>query len=73
LVPDPSPFEVAFAIAKLKRHKSPGGDEIPAELIQAGGQIRVLINSVRYTEELADQWKEPIILPIYKKGAKTYQ
>jgi hypothetical protein len=37
LVPDPSPFEVA--IAKLKRYKSPGSDQIPAELIQAGGDI----------------------------------
>jgi hypothetical protein len=29
-VPDPSIFEVEIAIAKLKRHKSPGSDEIPA-------------------------------------------
>jgi hypothetical protein len=35
LVPDPSPFEVA----KLKRYKSPGSDQIPAKLIQAGGEI----------------------------------
>jgi hypothetical protein len=34
-----SPFEVEIAIAKLKRYKSPGSDEIPAELIQAGGEI----------------------------------
>jgi hypothetical protein len=27
------------SIAKLKRFKSPGSDEIPAELIQAGGEI----------------------------------
>jgi hypothetical protein len=39
VVPDPSPFEVEIAIANLKRHKSPGSDEIPAELIQAGGEI----------------------------------
>jgi hypothetical protein len=42
LVPDPSPFEVLIAIAKLKRYKSPGSDQIPAELIQAGGEILVL-------------------------------
>jgi hypothetical protein len=36
---DPSPFEVEIAIAKLKRYKSPGCDEILAELIQAGGEI----------------------------------
>jgi hypothetical protein len=39
LVPDPSPFEVEIAIENLKRYKSPGSDGIPAELIQAGGEI----------------------------------
>jgi hypothetical protein len=38
LVPDYSPFEVEIAIAKLKSYKSPGSDQIPAELIQAGGE-----------------------------------
>jgi len=35
VVPDPSAFEVEMAIEKLKRHKSPGTDQIPAELIKA--------------------------------------
>jgi hypothetical protein len=39
LVPDPIPFEVKIAIAKLKRYKSPGSDQILVELIQAGGEI----------------------------------
>jgi hypothetical protein len=39
LVPDPSPFEVEIAITKLKRYKSPGSDQIPAELIQAASKI----------------------------------
>jgi len=34
LVPEPSAFE--FAIGKLKSHKSPGIDQILAELIKAG-------------------------------------
>jgi hypothetical protein len=38
LVLEPSPFEVEIAIAKLKEYKSPGSDQIPAELIQAGGE-----------------------------------
>jgi hypothetical protein len=38
LVPDPSSFEVEIAIANLKKYKSPGSDQIPAELIQAGGE-----------------------------------
>jgi hypothetical protein len=33
LAPDPSPFEVEIVIAKLKRLKSPGSVQIPAELI----------------------------------------
>jgi hypothetical protein len=38
LVSDPSAFEVEMAIEKLKRHKSPGIDQIQAELIKAGGR-----------------------------------
>jgi hypothetical protein len=33
-VPEPSASEVELATEKLKRHKSPGTDHIPAELIQ---------------------------------------
>jgi hypothetical protein len=33
LVPGPSRVEAEIAIAKLKRHKSPGSNEIAAELI----------------------------------------
>ena len=36
VVPEPSVFEVKVAIEKLKGHKSPGIDQIPAELIKAG-------------------------------------
>ena len=38
LVPEPSASEVELAIDKLKSHKSSGIDEIPAELIKAGGR-----------------------------------
>jgi len=34
LVLEPSALEVVLAIEKLKRHKSPGIDQIPAELIK---------------------------------------
>jgi hypothetical protein len=37
LVSGPSRLEVEIAIAKLKKYKLTGSDEIPAELIQAGG------------------------------------
>jgi len=42
LVAEPSAFEVEMAIEKLKRHKSPCMDQIPAELIKAGGKITAL-------------------------------
>jgi hypothetical protein len=64
------------ATEKLKRHKSPGIDQIPTELTKAGGrticsEIHKLINSVWNKEELPEQWKESISVPIYKKGDKT--
>jgi hypothetical protein len=38
LVPEPSVLEVELDIEKLKTHKSPGIDQITAELIKAGGR-----------------------------------
>jgi hypothetical protein len=62
-VPEPSTSEVEVAIGKLKRHKFPGVDQIPAELIQAGGEtlrseIHNLIKLISNKEELPHQWKE---------------
>jgi hypothetical protein len=50
--------------------------QILAELIQAGGEtlrpdIRKLLNSIWNKEELPDQWKESIIVPVHKKSDKT--
>jgi len=75
-VPEPSAFEVELAIGKLKNHKTPGTDQIPAELIKAGGRticcaIHKLIISIWNKEELPEERKESIIVPIYKKGDKT--
>jgi hypothetical protein len=39
LVPEPSLVKVEIAIGKLKSYKSPGTDNIPAEMIKAGGEI----------------------------------
>jgi hypothetical protein len=36
-VPELSAAAVEVAIRKMKRYKAPGSDQIPAELIQAGG------------------------------------
>jgi hypothetical protein len=75
-VPEPSLVEVEIAIGKLKSYKSPGTDQIPAEMIKAGGEtlcseIHKLICSIWKEEELPQQWKESITVLIYKKGDKT--
>jgi hypothetical protein len=44
LVPGSSLLEVEIAIAKLKKYKSLGSDQIQAELIQAGGEILLSAN-----------------------------
>jgi hypothetical protein len=76
LVPGPSRLEVEIAIAKLEKYQFPGSDQIMAELIQAVGEtlrsgIHKRINSVWNKEEIRDQWKESIIVPVHKKGDKT--
>jgi hypothetical protein len=76
LVSEPSLVEVEIAIGKLRSYKSPGTDQILTELIKAGGEtlyseIHRLICSIRNKEELPQQWKESIIVPIYKKDDKT--
>jgi hypothetical protein len=55
------PFE------KLKRHKSPSVDQVPAELIISGGrtsscEIYKLFNSIWNKEKLPEDCKESIIV-----------
>jgi hypothetical protein len=59
----------------LKKYKAPGSDKILAELIQARDKILLsvihkLINAVWNKEELPDQWKESIIVPVHKRSDK---
>ena len=70
LVPEPIASEVKLAIQKLKSHKSPGTDQIPAEMIKAGGratccEIHKLVISICNKEELPEEWKELIKLCTY--------
>jgi hypothetical protein len=76
LVPEPTASEVEMAIDKLKRHKSPGIDQILAGLVEAGGmtiqsEIHKLTISIWNKEELPEQWKVSIIVPVCEKGNKT--
>jgi hypothetical protein len=68
LVPESSLVKVEITIGKLKSYKSLGSDQIPAELIKAGGEK---LCSMWNKEELPWQRKKSLIVPIYKKGDKT--
>jgi hypothetical protein len=75
-MPESSASDVEVAIGKLKRYKSPGVNQIPAELIQEGGEtllseIRKLMKLIWKKEELPHPRKESIVATIHKKGDKT--
>jgi hypothetical protein len=61
-----------FTIEKQKRHKSPGIHQIQTEFIKAGGRaIQSEIqkcNAIWNKEELLQEWKESIMIPVCKKG-----
>jgi hypothetical protein len=61
LKPEPHSLEVEITTEKLERYKSPGTDQLPAKVIQAGGNIlcsenHKLIHSISNNEELPQQW-----------------
>ena len=65
-----------MTIVKVKRHKSPDIDQSSEEFIKSWGRtirsdIHMVINSIWNKEELSEEWKESIILCIYKKGDKN--
>jgi hypothetical protein len=72
-VPQPNAFEVEMAIENLKNTNRQVFYKIPPELIKTGGRkfrlVSILIISI-CNKELPEEWKESIILPIYKKGDK---
>jgi hypothetical protein len=75
LVPEPSTVEFEMAIGKLKRHKSPGTDQIPAELITAGGrtfrfEIHKFIVSIWNKKKLPEEWKDRSLHPSIRRAIK---
>jgi hypothetical protein len=71
LVPGPSHLEVEIAIAKLKKYKSPGSDQIPAELIQAGGEMLNSLTIFGIRKNWLISGRSLSIVPIHKKGDET--
>ena len=76
LVYETSASDFELAVEFLKSHKSPSFDQILVEFIKAVGrticcEIHKHIISIWNKEELPEEWKESIIIPVYKKGDKT--
>ena len=65
--------EVEIAVASLKKGKSAGVDNIPAELVQAGGETMIFVlteicNRIWRTGEWPTRWTQSLIITLPKKG-----
>lgn len=65
--------EVAKAINKLKPGKTPGIDNIPAELLKHGGEhiieaLTTLCNKILHQNAWPKEWTQSLVLPLPKKG-----
>jgi len=63
-------------LLKSLKKRPPGIDQNAAELIKTGCrkiryEINKLVISIWNKEELPEEWKESVILPIYKKDDTT--
>ena len=69
----PTYHEVTLAIKRLKNNMSPGSDGIPAEYLNAGGDVlaehlHIGLQKVWSEEELPPEWNISVICHIFKKG-----
>ena len=65
--------EVAAAVQPLKKGKSAGVDNIPAELVQAGGEdiitaLTTICNKMWQTGEWPTPWTQSLVITLPKKG-----
>ena len=68
--------EVEIAVASLKKGKSAGVDNIPAKLVQAGGETMIdvlteICNRIWRTGEWPTPWTQSLIITLPKKGRPT--
>jgi hypothetical protein len=76
VVSPPTLDEIQEIIRNLKRMKTPGTDNINAELLQTAGpqmaqRIQDLILNIWRSERMPNEWNKSIICPMYKKGEKS--
>jgi hypothetical protein len=76
LVPEPNAREFEMDIGMIKKTQTPGFEHILAELFKAWGRticsdIDKHSNSIWNKKELPKEWKEPIIISVYKNSDKT--
>ena len=65
--------EVEAAVQLLKKGNSAGVDNIPAELVQAGGEdvittLTTICNKIWQTEEWPIPWNKSLVITLPKKG-----
>ena len=65
--------EVEAAVKTLKMGKSTGVDDIPAELVQAGGEgmidmLTTICNKIWKTTEWPTAWTQSLVITLPKKG-----
>ncbi|PNF20430.1 hypothetical protein B7P43_G08115 [Cryptotermes secundus] len=68
IIEPPTKEEVEEAVKEQKLNKAPGGDNIPAELLKAGGQegtiaLHRIINKVWEEEKIPEDWGKSSICP----------
>ena len=74
--PSPIPImkeEVEEAIRRLQEGKSPGADNIPAELLKHGGKattsyVTAICRKIWETKQWPTEWTRSLIIPLPKKG-----
>ena len=65
--------EVEAAVQSLKKGKSAGVDNIPAELVQAGGEdvitaLTTICTKIWQTREWPTPWTQSLVITLPKKG-----
>lgn len=68
--------EVQKATDIFKNNKTPDIDSMPAEFLKKGGliltkKIHQPVCTIWKQEEIHNEWKNSIVIPVFKKGDKT--